>query len=358
VAILSFGCGNADKPIIEEDSDHPEESGPLLVEDILSANPAVKIGVMPSRVVKQKVICTGKIEIPPTELISVHSRSEGFIAGMTYLPGDFVKKGALLFTITNTQLVEKQRILLETKAELTMAKKDYDRKQRLQSEKVTTEKALDESIARKELLSATYEGLKNELELLGIDVDALEAERKFQSTLYLYASDAGYVHKVLVNKGQMIQPSDNLMEIANDNHVHLELQVLSKYVPLLTVGQKAQFTLPNSSKKFGAEIVKLNPMLNNETGTLNVHCHIDEENDVQIIAGMFVNAEIEVEANDVSGLPLEAVVKEGIDYYAYCVEGELLKKHLLKNVVVTGDFITFDTISSEQMVIAGAYYVE
>ncbi len=357
-ATLFYSCGNTDKPTMEEDAVHAEERGPLLVEEILSANPAIKIGPMPSRIVQQKVICTGKIEIPPTELISVHSRSEGFITGMTYLPGDYVKRGALLFTITNTKLVEKQRILLETKAELTMANKDYDRKKRLQSEKVTTEKALDESTARKELLTATYEGLKNELQLLGIDVDALQSEQKFQSTLYIYASDAGYVHEVLVNKGQMIQPSDNLMQIANDDHVHLELQVLSKYVPLLAIGQKALFTLPNSAKEFGAEIVKLNPMLNDETGTLNVHCHIDEEHDIQIIAGMFVNAEIEVVANDVSGLPLEAVVKEGMDYYAYCVEGEFLKKHLLQNVVVSGDFITFDTISSEQMVIAGAYYVE
>ena len=151
--------------------------------------------------IKQKVICTGRIEIPPTELISVHSRSEGFITGMSYLPGDYVKKGALLFTITNTHLVEKQRILLETKAELAMAIKDYERKRRLQSEKVTTEKAMDEATARKELLTATYEGLKNELELLGIDVDVLETKKRFQSTLYIHASDAGYVHEVLVNKG-------------------------------------------------------------------------------------------------------------------------------------------------------------
>ena len=106
------------------------------------------------------------------------------------------------------------------------------------------------------------------------------------------------------------------------------------------------------------EIVKLNPMLSDETGTLNVHCHINEEDAIQIIAGMFVNAEIEVEAIDVSGLPLEAVIKEGTDYYAYCIEGDLLKKHLLQNVVVSGDFVTFDSISPNQMVIAGAYYVE
>jgi cobalt-zinc-cadmium efflux system membrane fusion protein len=353
-----MSCGENDSPLTEENPTSIDDDTPMSISGILEANPEVKIGVLPNVQVAQKVNCTGNIEIPPTELISVHSISPGFVEWMTYLPGDFVKKGALLFKITNTQLVEKQRLLLETKAQLAIAEKDYDRKQRLQSEKVTTEKALDESTARKELLTATYKGLRNELQLLGIDVDLLEEKQEFQSTLSLYSAKSGYVHKVSVNMGQMIEPQDQLMEIANNEHMHLELQVLSRHVPLLSIGQKIEFTLPNSRQKYLGEIVKLNPMLDPQTGTLNVHCHIENEVNYHMIAGTFVNAEINVEAINQVGLPLEAVIKSGSDYYAYIVEESTLRKVLLQNVSISGDIVTFDSVPAEQFVVAGAYYVE
>jgi cobalt-zinc-cadmium efflux system membrane fusion protein len=329
----------------------------LSISDILASNPNIKIGSLQKKLIKQNVNCTGRIEIPPNELVSVHSKSEGFIEVIRYITGDFVKKGAVLMIISSPDLVEKQRILLETKAELTLATKEYERKSKLQSENATTQKAIDASYAGKELLSARYMGLKSDLELRGIDVIGLEKEQKFKTQLPIYSTISGYVHDIPVNRGQMIQPHDRLMEITNNDHIHLELQVLSKDVALLKLGQKVRFTLPNNPKIFNATIEKLNPALDTETGTLQVHCHIDEDQD-EVIIGMFVNAKIEINDLEVKGLPIEAVIKEGENYYGYVVSGNLLKKQLLENAEAMGNFIIFDSVLPEKMVISGAYYVE
>ncbi|MEZ4885865.1 MAG: efflux RND transporter periplasmic adaptor subunit [Chitinophagales bacterium] len=363
ITLFFQACQHSDEPqettaIAENTAESEEENAPLLVKDVLAANSSVKIGGLQIKVIQQDVSCTGRIEVPPTELMSVHSKSEGFIEHLQYLPGDYVKKGALLFTIVNPNLIEKQRILLETKAELILAQKDFERKRLLQSENATPQKTFDETLSRKDFLTAKYKGLRSELELLGIGVDALEQNQAFQSKISIYANQSGYVHEVFVNKGQMIQPQDRLMEISNNDHIHLELQVLSKDVPLLKKGQKVLFSLPDSPKQFEAEIVKLNPMIDEETGTLKVHCHIEKGQGEIAKAGMFVNAEIEVAPHEVVGLPLEAVVKEGNDYYAYLIEGDLFKKRLLEEVQVNSDFVTFKELNSQEMVVAGAYYLE
>lgn len=361
--IVFLSCG---KPTEGEGEGHgghthgytaPGEKRELIAKDVVASNPSVKIGTIQSKTIRQRVSCTGRIDVPPTELISVHSKTPGFVDLIKYIPGDYVKKGTLLFSILNPELIEKQRILLETKAEFELAEKDFMRKQTLQAENATTQKAFDEAFAKKEILKAKYNGLKSELRLLGIDLDALETEQKFQSKHYIYATESGHVHKVMANKGQMVHLDDKLMDIANNDHIHLELQVLSKDVPLLKLGQHVQFTLPNNPHVYMAEIIKLNPMIDEETGTLNVHCHIEKEHEIDMKAGMFVNAEIEVEAMDVQGLPIQATIKEGDSYFAFFVEEGKLKKYQLENPQMQDGFVTFDNMPKGDVVIAGAYYL-
>lgn len=328
------------------------------VEEILAGNPAIKMGELLTKEVKQSIRCTGIIDIPPGEHISIHSRTEGFVEQIRYIPGDYVNKGALLFTISNPSLIEKQRRLLETKVELDMAEKDLNRKKALMEQNATSQKNFDLALGERDLFRATYLGLKSELQMLGINITSLEEEQRFQSTIQIYAPQSGHIHDVPINKGQRIGPEDKLMSLANDDHMHLELGVLPKDVSLLAINQKVTFTLPDGQKTYTAEITKINPMIDEVNGTLNVHCHIDREPNDMIKAGLFANAEIEVGSRIVTGLPMEAIVKEGEDYFIYVREGDLLHKHLLEHpVVVMNDFVQIAPLGQE-VVVAGAYYVQ
>ncbi|NNC86051.1 MAG: efflux RND transporter periplasmic adaptor subunit [Bacteroidia bacterium] len=356
--LLAASCTSNTESTSIEGIENAELQSTLLVKNVLASNTSVKIDSVQIKIVEQKIKCTGRVHIPPTEMISIHSKASGFIEGIKYLPGDYVKKGALLFTLVNPELIEKQRHFLESKAEYNRAEKEFLRKKSLFAEEATSKKAFEESSANYELLRAKFLGLKSELKLIGVNVKSLEEKQEYQSRLGIYAADAGYVHSILTNKGSMVEPHDKLMEIANDDHIHVELQVLAKDVAQLSKNQKVSFTLPNNNNTYDASIEKLNPMVDNETGTLNVHCHIAKDHAKYVKAGMFVNAEIAVDAKKVRGLPSEALIKEGEMYYAYVVKEEQLIKYPLNNPMEYDGFVSFDEIPFDQMLVAGAYYVE
>ena len=320
-------------------------------------NEAVTTGPVERRTVSNSISCTGRIEIPPSDRISVHARSPGQVSGLRLIPGDYVRKGALLCRITNPALIPLQRQLLETRAGLTTARQTLERQKILSAGEATTAAALQDSEGRVALLTATYNGLKSELQQYGIGVDALENDGTFQSSVGLYARAAGFVHEVTVNEGRMVTPTDQLMEIAGTEHLHLELMVPSQQIGRLQKGQTVNYTLPFEAKTGTATIEKINPMVDDASATLQVHCHFNEKDQERLLPGLFVNATVLTGSQEVYGLPLDAVVKEGQTYFAFRVQDGAYEKTALKDAEVSGEFVTFSNPSEGMWVTGGAYYL-
>lgn len=356
---ILFGCQNNNVNEADEEAQDQvkTESGWHDAMEVSARLPEVQVGPLTAISVSQTITCTGRIDIPPIDIYSMHSKTPGFVEMKKYISGDYVRKGTLLLTVQNPQLVEKQRLLLETKASLSLAEKDFERKMLLHAEKATTQRAFDEALARKDLLTARYKGMRSELELLGIDLDALEKEYDFQSRHAVFSTTSGHIHEIYVVNGQQVDPGTRLMDISDNDHIHLELKVLSKDVHLLEIGQQVTFMLPNDMHTYAGEIIKLSPMIDKETGTLNVHCHIEKEHVKDVRAGMFVNAEINVGVIDVKGLPVEATVREGGDYFGFFSRNGKLVKTKLENPRKIDGFITFDNIPDGDVVLSGAYYL-
>ncbi len=328
-----------------------------LAEDANVVGGKVSTGPVEQRIVGHSISCTGTVELPPTELMSVHSRIEGQVSELRYIAGDFVKSGALLLRITNPQLIEKQRQLLETRARLKSARVEYERQQVLEAGDATTAAAVEAGRAAVELLQATYGGLRSELGQYGIDVASLEEAGEFQTSVGLYATSSGYVHDVLTNQGQMVVPTDELMQVAGTEHLHLELRVPSREVAAVKLGQEVTFKLPYNETTGTATVEKINPIADQETATLGIHCHFNRPLPEGIIPGLFVNATIAAEERSLSGLPLAAVVKEGQQFYGFRKQGETFEKTALMNVQELGDFIAFSNAAEGEWVTGGAYYI-
>lgn len=354
--LLITACQNTEEGSTTEAESEMVSS--LNVQDLLASNSKVNIGPLEKRTIQSPVNCSGRIEIPPNEFISVHAKTDGFIEAIDYLPGDFVKKGSRLFSVSNPELIEKQRLFSETKAELDQVDREYERQRTLNEAQASSLKQFEEVGSRRQLLHARYEGLKSELQLIGVNVNSLIDSQNYQSRIGIYARESGYVHEVMVNKGQMVHPEDVLMEMADDDHIHLELQVLSKDASMIAIDQKVNFRIPQDPMVYHAKVVKVNHMLDARTGSLKVHCHISEEHSTHIKVGMNVQAQIETAPTELVGLPLYAVVKEGENYYGYVVQNGMLEKRALENVRVQGDFISFDTDPNAEWVIKGAYYIK
>lgn len=357
ISLIAFlGCnGPSEKNAHSESQAHTNVRRVSSTDDNSSR---IRFGEIPRIKLSEKITCTGGIEIPPSDLFSIHSRSEGIVERIHFLPGDFVRRGQALIRIYNPRLLEMQRIFLETKAEYDLANKDFTRKESLYRDSAMNARAYDQARGKKEVLKARYEGLKTELKWLQVDAEKVEKTGQLQPHVNIYASANGYVHKVLTNKGAWVEPPLQLMEIAGRDHIHLELKVPSRSIAHLAKGQEVGFTIPGMQETLLARVEKINPMLDKETNTLQVHCHLEKEVEKIVKAGMFVQAQIAIAPREVPALSLDAVVKEGENYYAFKKNGEELEKVLLINPNLKDDFLTFDNDTSGEWVIAGAYYVE
>jgi cobalt-zinc-cadmium efflux system membrane fusion protein len=320
----------------------------------------ITTGPVQTKLVSQDIVCTGEIAVPPTDLISVHSRFSGQVSDLKYLPGDYVRKGAQLLRISNPEIIDKQRKLLEYRAQLATAHQALERQQTLAAGEATTAEQLSISEGAVALLSASYAGLKKELEVYGINVTALEEEGNFQSSVGVYAAGSGFVHAVTTNRGQMISPTDELLQLASTDHLHLELSVPSRSVAGLREGQTVTFTTPFNGMTGTAKVEKINPMVDANTATLNVHCHFETKLTEGLVPGLFLNAIIHAGEQELRGLPLSGTTREGEQYYGYRQVAGEWQKTLLPKAVLLDDFVTFDpgNDAKVQWVTGGAYYLE
>ncbi len=355
--LVVYSCKNATDDSLSESAE-AKEITQQDASNILRSNPSIQVGPLQEIQVERKVYCTGMIDLPPSELVAIHSKIEGFVENISFLPGDYVQRGQRLLSITNPELLVKQRTLLQTKVELDLAIKEFERETKLQLAQATSSKAFDQALASKELLSVRYHGLVSELALIGVDIESLQKEQIYQSKIHLYAPISGYINSVMVNRGQMIAPRDRLMELANRDHLHIELDVFAKDIGSVKIGQEVSFSLLDQSEVYQAKVLKITPMLNTETGTLRVHCHIADGQEVTLIPGTTLTAEIFVETKKATGLPTEAVLKEGQEYFIYILEDDKFKKVQVDQVVVEDGYILFDPVEVDQVVVKGAYYVE
>lgn len=342
---------------VAETTDAQEDNTSLTAEKLL-LNEQVAIGPLQVQRVSRKINTSGVISIPPSDLQSVHSKSEGFVRAIKCLPGDFVRKGSLLMTVEYPGLLVKQRELLETRANLGFAETEFERVNELEAAGAASTGELQKVRSERDFLQARYLGLRRELELIGTNIDKLESELDFQPYVYIYAPVSGYVHEVYVNSGKMVHAEDQLLDIADNSHMHLELEVFARDVAALSEGQTVKFSIPGHADWLEAEVVKLNPMIDRNTGTLQVHCHLDDDARSSVKAGMFAHAIIQANDQEVSGLPLDAVIKEGLQYYAYGIKNNQVVKTALEDVVVFDDFVSFAPPAYDSLVVAGAYYLE
>ncbi len=345
--LLLFGCN---QPKITEE--------PLSTPVVRTSPRQVTTGPLETRSITHNISCTGRVEVPPTDLISVHSRVTGQVSGLKYLPGDYISKGTLLLRVSNPELLDKQRSLLETKAKLSTAQRALYRQNTLDAGEATTQANLEAAEGEVALLEASYRGLKEELLAYGIQVKALEEDDTFQSSVGVYATGSGFVHAVTTNQGQMVSPADELLLIAGTKHLHLELNVPAKEVAAVRKGQTVRFLLPFNELKGIATVEKINPMVDATTSMLNVHCHFEGELPEGLVPGLFLNATILTGERSLRGLPLDAVVKEGATWFGFKVVNGVYEKTVLSQAEVLDDFVTFQAAGTGDWVTSGAYYLD
>ena len=131
----------------------------------------------------------------------------------------------------------------------------------------------------------------------------------------IYAPISGSVTKMNVAKGSYVSPATEILEIVDNEHVHLELTVFEKDILKVKKGQKIQFRIPEASEEaFNAEVHLVGTSIDNAKRTIKVHGHLEQE-DGNFLPGMFVDAMIITDTIKTWSLPEEAIIESEGNHY-------------------------------------------
>ena len=316
VILLLFSCGDKTQDTKEE----TVLDSRIFVSKTQFEASAMSLGRLEEKPFPLTVQTTGMIDVPPENRAVVNATMGGYIKTTPLLIGDKVLKGQALVTVENPEFISLQQEYMEVYEQLNYLKSEFERQKMMVEEKITSQKNFLQSESTYKTALAKHTGLRKQLQMLNISPTSVEAGN-VRSTVTIYAPIDGSITKVNVSRGTYVSPATAILEIIDNDHIHIELSVFEKDIMKVKKGQKIEFKIPESSEEtFKAEVYLVGSAIENNR-TIKVHGHLEDESKVHFLTGMFVEADIVTESAFAKALPETSIVSlEGSSFVLKLME--------------------------------------
>jgi cobalt-zinc-cadmium efflux system membrane fusion protein len=311
--IMAFGCKDNKPPMVEDD--HTENENKIELTDAQMAQTEIVIGKVEKRKIGHEITVNGMIDVPPQGNISVTVPYGGFLKYTEMLPGSRIKKGQVIARVENPEFIDFQREYLEALANNDYLKADFERQETLNNENVSSSKVFQKAKSMYLTNQANIKALESKLRLIGINRSSVK-NGNLSTIVNIYSPTNGIVREVYINTGKYFNPQDVLMDITDATDLHVELKVYEDDIHLLRNGQRIRFRLANAPEKWMEAEVFLIANNVRDDRSITIHGHLKEKNE-ELLPGMFINAAIEVEADDQYAIPEEAIVRFEAKQYIF-----------------------------------------
>lgn len=332
--LLFINCKKTTKEPTEISQEIAHHGGEITVTQAQFESNHMKLGTLTKQNFPEIVKTTGMIDVPPQNKEVITTFSGGYVKNSALLVGDKVKKGQALIIIENLGFVEIQQEYLEISEQLNFLKNEYERQKTLFEEQITSQKIYLKAQSNYKTKLAMYNGVRKKLRMLNINPSSVE-QGKITSTITLYASISGSVTKVNVSKGSYVSSEDEIMEIVNTDHIHIELAVFEKDVMHIKKGQRIVFEIPEATTDvFEAEVHLVGASIDKISRTTEVHGHLHDDEKNTFSIGMFVDAGIVIASRQAMAAPEYTVVEDEGKMYVLVLEKQENKSYAFKKVEV------------------------
>lgn len=258
---------------------------------------------------ERHIQANGSIELPPAGRLKMTQIHGGYIVSTDLLPGQQVRKGQALCTVRNPEFVQIQQDYLQAKARSSFLQKDFIRKDTLRQQQGVSQQAFEQAQSLYLENQAAQAALSKQLELIGLHPDVVRPE-EIRSEIVIRAPFTGYITNVHINPGQYVGPTDILFEIIDIDHLHGHVQVFENDAAQLEKGQKVRiYSSYQPEEVCMGEIFLIDKSLSEES-VMGVHVDLEEEHREHLNVGMYIQAEIIVQADSAWVVPLSALVRD------------------------------------------------
>lgn len=321
MALVLLACGD-EKRAMETNGGAESEvpQGQITINRAQFEQNAMQLGTLRTMPFPEVIEVNGMIDVPPENRAVVNASMGGYIKNTPFLIGDIVKKGQVLLTLENPEFVSLQQSFLEVHEQLAYLKAEYERQQTMKAENITSQKSFLMAESAYKTAMATHSGLEKQLQMIHISPAKVIAG-EITAAAQILAPISGSITKVNITKGSYVSPATEIMEIIDNDHIHLELSVFEKDIMQVKKGQKISFRIPEASKeKYRAEVHLVGTSID-ANRTIKVHGHLEDKDEHHFLTGMFVEAAITTKTKEGLGLPTQALVNEGGDMYILVLQG-------------------------------------
>lgn len=320
VTLLAAGCGEPPAPPKKEIQDvNSITLRPELTERIIIGQPTMVS-------LADKLLAPSRVEVDEERLVRIGSFVTGRITDLYVMLGDSVKIGDPLARITSPELTQAQLVYLRAYSRTIVTEKATERAHLLRAADVLPLAEVERRVSEMEIARAEFETAKDQLRLLGVDSDALKALAKhghILPSIAIRATRNGVVIDRNVIVGQVVQPSDQLFQVADLSSVWVVGDVPERIARDVKIGQHADIHVPalGDEISFDGLIIFVADTLNPLTRTVMVRMMV-ENPARKLKPDMLANMHIVDNPTRSLVVPKTAVVRESNRDYVFLAQGD------------------------------------
>lgn len=309
--VIIAGCKTSEKEKTTEVNEVEETVLTLTQEQLKNAS--LIIGETVKKEMQTNIQVNGVVDVPPQSLISISFPLGGYLKNSHLLPGTNVKKGEVIAIMEDQSYVQLQQDYLVAKAKMEYLQIDVQRQKELSDADAASKKNYQMVLSEFKTQQILIKGFEEKLKIIGINPTSLTVGN-ISRTVSIKSPINGYITHVNVNIGKYVNPSDVLFELVNPDDIHAAMTVFEKDFGFIKKGMKGTVALAdNPNKKYEVDVLLATKNINENRSGL-VHCHF-ENNNHDLLPGMFLVGEFKINAAQVYALPQDAIVRfEGKEY--------------------------------------------
>ncbi len=280
--------------------------------------------------------------------VTILSRSEGVVQRVAVEEGDFVRSGQVLCQLDDKELqvdleLARQR-LAQTRVQLESAQIVREKLQGQVVAKKTEVKRNEDALAEGLVSDTDVELVRNQLSELTHDERSQEAsvrENQFRveelqaeiekvelqiAHAKVTAPFTGTIVKRSIDLGQSVRASDELFNLAAFSPLYADVFLSEAESRVVKPGQVASISLDISQAAIAGRIVRISPVVDDETGTVKVTVEIQSPT-APFRPGAFVRVNIKTDTvQDAVLIPKSAVIERDGETYVFVTDNHIAHK--------------------------------
>lgn len=260
------------------------------------------------RSVETPLRLTGEVEFDQRRVAHVSTQAEGMIRKVHVTLGDTVDAGDALLEVDSVAAGDAQAAYLESRAELKLAERNYDRLAELRKEGISSEKSLFQAEQERNAAKIRVEAASRKLGRLGVASAA--------GSLVLRAPAAGTVLDMHAVAGEVAKAGEPLVTVGDNASVWVWADLYERDIALVTRAQReaplaAEIEVKAYPKRrFPGTVDFVSPTMSESSRTVKLRIAVPNEGR-QLLAGMFATVQLFLPGEGQAlALPHEAVVED------------------------------------------------